>query len=102
MCTDAGSLADPDLDRGLVALADDHSLVKLQLIEPAYHQARVAVDGPLGQPFLDHRHRQHGVPVDDVRREDRQRIQIDRAAKYGFQLAFGRHLRPRRRRRSCG
>ena len=47
----ADSLAHADLDRGLLAIADDHSLVKPQLIDPAHHQARIAVDCPFGQPF---------------------------------------------------
>ena len=91
-----------DLDGGLRAMVQNHPFKEPQVVDPAHHQSWIAVDRTLGEPFQHNRHGQDGVSVDDVRGEDRQRLEIHRAAKDRLELSFGGERRGRFRRGGGG
>ena len=58
------------------------------------HQAGMTVQRALGQPFENQGHGEHGMTVDHVRPDHRQRTQVDPPLKHRLQLSIGL-VRPR-------
>jgi hypothetical protein len=80
------SFGDADLYLGLSASTEDYSLVETHIVDPAHNKPRVALDGPLSQPFHDEREGQNGVSINDVSSEHGLRFQVDRATESRFHL----------------
>ena len=79
-------LARLELDCRRVLMAHDDSLEETKIIDPANQKPGVAMHRSLSHPLENQGHRQDGVPVDDVSRQDRDGFQIHLAAEDRLEL----------------